>query len=196
MVAISAVARSHKAQLLSHQGNFSMALEEIDKAMELAPEIIKTGDQHNLSGLLDGYQRCILPKYDTKQLYLLKAHCLRMDHNLKGAIQCFSDVVRLDASCEEAYLGKHRSRSIVTSRNIQNSQWPAAIGNIMIGIGEPTVALKAYSKLLLINGESLFAWNNQGVCFERMNKYTEALHSLSEALAKQPSSELVVRTVL
>jgi tetratricopeptide (TPR) repeat protein len=86
-------------------------------------------------------------------------------NDLRGALEGFNEVIRLDPNFPSAYVNR---------------------GNIRDDLGDSKGALEDYSKALSLDKQDYSAYLNRGVTYSRLDRYPEAIADFNRSLTIKP----------
>jgi tetratricopeptide (TPR) repeat protein len=86
-------------------------------------------------------------------------------NDLRGALEGFNEVIRLDPKFTSAYVNR---------------------GNIKDDLGDSKGALEDYSKALSLDKQDYSAYLNRGITYSRLDRYPEAIADFNRSLAIKP----------
>jgi serine/threonine protein kinase len=164
---------NNKGMSFYHVNAFSKAVECLDKALSINPQLKETWlnkgnvqlKNHRYTEALDCYLKAleIYPEYGLA--WNSAGICLASLGHYEKALGCYNRALRSNNGYEAAWVNK---------------------GNCLLGAGEYEEAIKCYQTAIEIDSSSVEAWYGSGNCFKEMKEYSEALMCYDAAIKIDP----------
>ncbi|MBP2681914.1 MAG: Tetratricopeptide 2 repeat protein, partial [Candidatus Krumholzibacteriota bacterium] len=165
--------RIHEARRLSELGKRAAALEEIDKAVELHPEVAESYVQRaiiykeagNYFKAIDDYSKSLRLIPDQPNVRYDLAQALRQLKMYKPAIEEYQKAIALDPVKAEAYNN---------------------LGITYMEMGEPGKAIESFEKVIQIDSRYAKAYSNLGAALAENGDTGRAIAVLEDAIRVNP----------
>lgn len=172
------------ARTLKEMGNFSEALQELEKVLVVKPESLSfLKEKASILTRMKKFDQALEIYEKIKEIFpddsFAQKEILRLRSRNRPEAQVLKElqaVIRMDSKKDDA-------------------QIHGLLAQKLKGIGQIREAAAEYGKALDLEPQNLYFLKQEGFCFYRVKKYDEAIRCLAEAFRKDPSDYVVRKTL-